>query len=114
MKIDVVYEKGDILRLIVDDLKRKGIKIRANATPIYKGALAVKLSVDAEDTDDVGDVPIPTVEEPQKQVTAEPVNMSDVLNQSENLVMTKPGKFERRPERVLGPSESYEFPKEDK
>ena len=110
MKIDVVYEKADILRLITLDLRNKGIKVKPGATPAYKGALEVKLSVEAEEDavpspSTLTEAVLPSLKEP---APAE-VDMGDVLKTSRNLAKN-PGKFEPGPRRNLGPNESYEYP----
>ena len=107
MKIDVVYEKADILRLITLDLRNKGIKVKPGATPAYKGALEVKLSVEAEE--DSVTPPSPPVLPSSKETAPAEVDMGDVLNSSRNLAK-QPGKFEPGPKRNLGPNESYEYP----
>lgn len=124
MKIDIVYEKSDILKLVVEDLRRKGIKVKEGTTPAVKAPLEVKLSIEADDDEVPAPAPAaakpaaakPTTPPPSDGTkppeTPENTDMGDVLNQSNSLVMTSPGKFERRPARALGPQESYEYPKE--
>ena len=128
MKIDVVYEKADILRLVTADLRRKGIKVKPGTMPAYKGALEIKLSVDADDDE----VEAPTVEAPpteavetapappnggppppRKAPESEPTDMTDVLRQSRNMNQ-KDGPFavERVMKRPLGPNEYEDFPEE--
>lgn len=128
MKILVEYEKADMLRLVTDDLRRKGIKVKPGAMPEYKGALSVKLFIDAEE-EEVAAVPehpaespqnghgeseAPKPEAPPPRVDTTPVDMTDVLNASNRLVMTQPGKFEPKPKRKLEQSdrmqESEEYP----
>lgn len=122
MKINVIYEKADILRLVVADLRRKGIKVKTGTDPVYKGALEVRLAVDAEEEEAVaasteplaGDTSPPTtpkVVPASGAETDEPADMSGVLNQSNRLVMTSPGKFvESKSKRILGQNESEEYP----
>lgn len=45
MKHDITYEKADILRLVANDLKSKGLAVEDGTSITYKGALKVKLSV---------------------------------------------------------------------
>lgn len=125
MKIDVVYEKADILKLVVEDLRRKGLKVRQGFTPTVKSPIEVKLTVETEDeSSQAAPVPAPASppEKPKAQTASTPepaeepdapvVDMNDVLKQSTELVMTQPGKFERKPRRPLGPNEFAEFPEE--
>lgn len=117
MKIEIVYEKADILKLVVEDLLRKGIKVKVGHTPLVKAPLEVKLSVDTEDVVAAPAPPpkaarkAPRPAEDAEEVVDEPApepDMADVLNRSQNLTTTQPGKF---PTRQLGPNESYDFPK---
>lgn len=45
MKHDITYEKADILRLVANELKAKGLAVEDGTSITYKGALKVKLSV---------------------------------------------------------------------
>lgn len=119
MKIDVVYEKQDLLKLVVEDLRRKGIKVKPGTSPTVKAPLEIKLAIEAED-DEVAAAP-PTTEAkppPEKAPNGGPPpknddgDMSEVLKRSDDVIMTSPGKFERRPPRPLGPNESLDYPEE--
>lgn len=44
MKIEVTYQKNDILQLVLDELKRKGLKPLGDV--VYKGALEVRMYVE--------------------------------------------------------------------
>lgn len=110
MKIDITYEKKDILRLVRDDLQRRSIRVQEGTTPDYKGALQVKLSVDVEDTAPAEEAA------PTKKKKAAPRNedevddggdITDVIAQSGKLKETTEPKFQR----TLGPNESTEFPR---
>ena len=119
MKIDITYEKADILRLVTDDLVRKGIQPKTGAPIEYKGALSIKLSVDA---DPVEPVELSTATAPvAAETTAPPVatlpapepSMDEVLSASKNAERTPPTfKNPNPPPRMLGKNESYEFPEE--
>jgi len=121
MKIDVTYEKADILRLVLEDLKKRQIKIKAGSMPEYKGALHVKLSIEAED-DEVASTPTTRSaaeaasrgdgEAPPREPRQEAddaVDMGDVLQQSQRVQATTKPSFQRQ----LGPNESLEFPREE-
>ena len=115
MKIDITYEKADILRLVTEDLQKKGIKAKAGAPIEYKGALSVKLSVDSDE--EVEALPSETVSTSASAVIKNPPSpepsMDDILRASNRAAQTPPtfgGK--EPPERVLADNESYEFPEE--
>ena len=117
MKIDITYEKADILRLVTDDLVRKGIQPKSGAPVEYKGALSIKLSVDAEAEAPV--VPESSGGPPQGRpavATTPPVpepSMDEVLSASKQAERTPPTfKNPNPPPRMLGKNESYEFPEE--
>jgi hypothetical protein len=129
VKITVTYEKKDILRLILQDTKAQGIRVKDGTTLAYKGALQVTVQVDTEDADaaETPTPPVTTVEEPTEAtepvepappLTAaeEAVGMGGVLGASKSLVMTQPGKFESKGPRALTRtdlSQEYsEFPEE--
>lgn len=116
MKIAITYEKKDILRLIEQDLKEQGIKIKQGTSLEYKGALEVKLSVETEESAAPkearpvapGDPPKPPVtKETPGPVVDDDTDMSSVLDASNRLVRNSDGKV-----RALGPNESLEFPKD--
>lgn len=116
MKIDVTYEKKDILRLIEKDLQAEGIRVKEGTSLVYKGALEVKLSVETEDTGRPAPSPTLPTEGKKVAVTKETPgprvepdddgDMSSVLAASNRLVKTPDGKV-----RSLGPNETTEFPK---
>lgn len=115
MKIDVVYEKQDILRLVVEDLKKRGISVKEGHVPAYKGALEIKLAVDAEDSVAAPqeEAPPPPKKGKAKAAEAEEeVDMTAIMRQSKNLVMNARGKFENATPRPLGTNESYDYPGE--
>lgn len=131
MKIDVTYEKDDILRLVCADLERRDIKVKAGTVPEYKGALHVKLSIEADEVNeatpraqaaaslpvrenqDAGeDPPIPVVN------PEDTIDMEAVLNQSRRVSATTKPTFKTAPnndelKRTLGKNESLEFPREE-
>jgi hypothetical protein len=113
MKIDITYEKADILRLVTDDLVRKGIQPKSGAPIEYKGALSIKLSVDAEAE---AEAPAIAVTPPQSQAPQDPApepSMDEVLSASKQAERTPPTfKNPNPPPRMLGKNESYEFPEE--
>jgi hypothetical protein len=114
MKIDVTYEKKDILRLIEKDLLAEGIRVKEGTALVYKGALEVKLSVETEDTG--RPLPQPAPSASKAVVPAETLgpriepaddgDMSSVLAASNRLVKAPDGRV-----RSLGPNETLEFPK---
>ncbi len=117
MKIDVTYEKKDILRLIEKDLQAEGIRVKEGTALVYKGALEVKLSVETEDTGRPLPQPTTAVTGEKKSIVPaetpgpriEPVDdgdMSSVLAASNRLVKAPDGRV-----RSLGPNETLEFPK---
>lgn len=120
MKIDVTYEKADILQLVLDDLRRKGLQVAQGKTPAYKGPLEVKLSVDVEDVEPAVAEPkavVKTAEEPtpprkdEERPPEGPTNMGDVLGASESLMTRADGPFSKyQGKRPLGPNESEEWP----
>jgi len=117
MKIDITYEKADILRLVTDDLVRKGIQPKSGAPVEYKGALSVKLSVDTDPLETAEAAPpAAAVTFPQSQVSQAPVpepSMDEVLSASKQAERTPPTfKNPNPPPRMLGKNESYEFPEE--
>lgn len=111
MKIDVTYEKKDILRLLEKDLLDKGIRVKEGTALVYKGALEVRLAVE---TDDAAPPPPPrSVAVPDSTVDvvvvdepADDGDMSSILVASGRLVRAPGGKV-----RPLGLNESIEFPK---
>jgi len=111
MKIDVTYEKADILRLVTEDLVRKGIQPKAGARIEYKGALSVKLSVDAEaDNTEVASPP-PVATPPSPPIPE--ASMDEILAASRRAASTPPSfNAEGRPPRMLGKNESYEYPED--
>lgn len=117
MKIDVTYEKKDILRLIEKDLLAEGIRVKEGTTLVYKGALEVKFSVETEDTGHPLSPPVTTPAGEKKAVVpketpgpriepADDGDMSTVLAASKRLVQSPDGRV-----RSLGPNETLEFPK---
>ena len=117
MKIDITYEKADILRLVTDDLVRKGIQPKSGAPIEYKGALSIKLSVDAEAEAPAPEAPVPfvkreTIMDPPTAPVPES-SMDEVLSASKQAERTPPTfKNPNPPPRMLGKNESYEFPEE--
>lgn len=117
MKIDVTYEKKDILRLIEKDLLAEGIRVKEGTALVYKGALEVKLSVETEDTGRPLSQPaspatsekkagVPTETPGPRIEPADDGDMSSVLAASNRLVKAPDGRV-----RSLGPNETLEFPK---
>lgn len=101
MKIDVTYEKVDILDLVTKSLQARGLRLKPGTTLAYKGALEIKLTVEVED-----DITTPTsIPAPAVPVMArspapasepaEQVSLDDVLASSRHLAKTTEGKFER-------------------
>jgi hypothetical protein len=126
VRINVEYEKADMLRLVVDDLRRKGIKAKPGCVPEYKGALSVRLEIDVTDdeaavpsqsVESIDAAPVAPLEKTEKKKDNAPVDMTGIMAESRNLVMTQPGKFEPKPKRKLANSalsqESEEYPSED-
>jgi hypothetical protein len=115
MKIDITYEKADILRLVTDDLVRKGIQPKSGAPIEYKGALSIKLSVDADPVEPAAASALPT-ESVTPATPAPPApepSMDEVLSASRQAERTPPTfKNPNPPTRMLGKNESYEFPEE--
>lgn len=128
MKVLITYEKPDVLRLILADMKAKGLKLKADTVLEYKGALQVRFHVETEgDGDEVlidaAEPPAPRVAPPaatKPTVVREEDDdaaLAALRNQSETLTRNKKGQFEIRPapgERVLGPNESYEYPTKER
>jgi len=111
MKIDVTYEKKDILRLVQKDMEAQGIRAKAGIPLEYKGALQVKFSVETEDDVIVSDLPEVVSAAPVVSKVTEEESMANVLGMSQQL-SARPGKFERRLANNELMQESYEFPKE--
>lgn len=120
MKIDVTYEKADIIRLVKDDLERKGLHLKSGAQPEYKGALVVKMSIEAEDEDEPSP---PRAAKPPEENDAPPPppvddgDMEAVLRQSQQVAAsTKPtfklAENDQPSKRPLGANESLDFPRE--
>ena len=111
MKISIVYEKVDILRLIEKDLREQGVRVKQGTSLAYKGALEVRLSVETVETE--ASPPIassPKLTSPTEPITAPAFNgddadMSSVLKASKRLVRNSDGKV-----RPLGTRETLEFP----
>lgn len=123
MKIDVTYEKSDILRLVLEDLKRRQIKVKEGFKPEYKGALSVKLSIEADDEDAPESVERPAAEATSRGDGEAPpqepeVDMDTVLQQSRRVASTTKPSFRTAEngeplKRQLGPNESLDFPREE-
>ena len=109
MKISVTYEKKDILRLVENDLKAQGIKVKNGTALEYKGALEIKLSVETEDDALVPKTaPVaPVTMETTPTIEDDDQDMSSILGASRRLVKNETGLT-----RPLGPNESLEFPKD--
>jgi hypothetical protein len=108
VKIDVTYEKADILALVMKALQGRGLKLKPGTSLAYKGALEVKLSVEV--VDDAEDVVSPSSTPatprlaarsslpPSDDTSDDPppvVDLADVLASSRNLEKTTEGKFTR-------------------
>lgn len=138
MKIDITYEKADMLRLVAEDLKKRGIQPKAGAPIEYKGAMQVKLTIDVEEGEapEAQAAPVPRVrkKEDRKPVATEEFSseseqleevtpasiaggdLNDIMAASQRLVETRPGMYAVRPggpARQLGPDESLEYPGEE-
>ena len=115
MKVDITYEKKDVLRLVQKDMEAQGIRVKAGTALEYKGALQVRFSVETED-DTPAKMPETkaTPAEPVLTATEEEASMAGLLGKNRQLVMTSPGKFEQRPPRALVRNEmmqeSVDFP----
>lgn len=117
MKIKVTYEKADILRLVNQDIKTQGIRVKAGSSLEYKGPLQVRFEVETdEDVAAVAEPAVPDVKTgppaPRKAPDKEEetvVDMSGVLAASQHLSRTtKPIYADRK----LLDGESTEYPKE--
>src|SRR5713101_3862959 len=108
MRLDVTYEKDDILRLVERDLEANHNFRRKEDAPIeYRGPLRVKFTVD------VADPVLPIVGEalrlPLTNKDASPadsVDMSEVLAASHRLEEDAAPRFDlaKRPPRTLAPN----------
>lgn len=101
MKIDVTYEKADILRLVERELRAQGLRLKPGTSLAYKGALEVKLSAEVED-ERLAEAKAPLVKRrpphvvPDDDEPAAPeVDMDAVLAASQNVAKTIPGRFPR-------------------
>lgn len=111
MKIELTFQKADIISLVLKELQRKGLRPVDPTNVVYKGALEVRLFLDvdnflAEDKiETYPDKPIedlklgPLVEEEDAELS-----MDEILHAAKGLD-TKPPKTI-----VLGPNESLEYP----
>jgi hypothetical protein len=123
VKVDVIYEKADILELVKRDLRDQRVPIKEDSPVAYKGALQIRLTID------LGEQMPPDATSPRAVETAAEVrpartvpsadgdgavDMNDVLAESRHLEATSVPRFElaNRPARPLAPNESYEYPKE--
>jgi hypothetical protein len=118
MKIDVTYEKKDILRLVQKDMEVQGIHVKIGTSLEYKGALQVKFSVETEDDAFTPKSSVSVSEAPviSKAAEVEPglEDMSSVFNMSQLLSTSHPGKFETKTRPLANNElmqESYEFPR---
>lgn len=123
MKISIVYETADIIRLIRQDLQRKNLKADDDDIKFDKKVWRVAI----ETTDDsVDDVPPPVTAAaittaaplPASALTVieggnNDVDMAGVLQASQRVAQTNPGKFPK-PERTLMDGESYDPPTGDR
>ncbi len=121
MKIVITYEKADLLCLVQADLRARGMCVKTDAAIDYRGALQVKLEVDADDE------PVPASArppkrspdatqpsepmEPEGEVAPESEDMEEVLRQARVLAKAAPSGRSGL-ERSLGRNESYEYPRE--
>lgn len=123
MKINVTYEKDDIIRLVKEDLERRGLRLKPGAQPEYKGALQVKLSIEAMDEDVPPPPPPLAPPSPKASEGDEPApaeedgDMEAVLRSSQHVAATTRPTFklaenDQPLKRSLGVNESLDFPRE--
>lgn len=122
MKIDVTYEKADIIRLVKEDLERRGLHLKPGAQPEYKGALVVKMSIEAVDDEVPPPAPPPTALKPSAGEDSPPpveddVDMEAVIRKSQQVAATTKPTFklaenDQPLKRSLGRDESLDFPRE--
>jgi len=118
VRVDLIYEKEDILRLIARDLKQRRIVPRADVPIEYKGALRVRLTVDTTDESEPQEASTgPEAAPAGAQLRAaggDSVDMSAVLAESQRLAADGRPLYELAPKapRMLAPNESYEYPED--
>lgn len=113
MKITVCYEKKDIIELVLEALRKQGLKPVDADRVVYKGALSVSMDIDIDATPPKKSEPVEDVkEEPENEEDVD-VDIDKILRESAN-IRKKDDKKKPRVERVMGANESLDFPEEGK
>jgi len=88
MKIEITFEKADILRILGESLEKTyGLRVTPGTKPDYKGALQVKLVVDVENGEKAEPKETPKkATAPKESASAE--EMQAVLQQSRRIEQT--------------------------